>query len=76
MKSLGLWDSLPLYQVLQPFPLHTKFINHLLSEYEDILVIEETTAVIEMQMCIDPLVCTSCGVCLNIYPREAIIEKI
>lgn len=50
MKSLGLWDSLPLYQVLQPFPLHTKFINHLLSEYEDILVIEETTAVIEMQL--------------------------
>jgi len=50
MKSLGLWDSLPLYQVLQPFPLHTKFIDLLLSEYEDILVIEETTAVIEMQL--------------------------
>jgi len=50
MKSLGLWDSLPLYQVLQLFPLHTKFIDLLLSEYEDILVIEETTAVIEMQL--------------------------
>ncbi len=50
MQSFGLWDSLPLFQVLQPFPLHTKFINHLLSEYEDILVIEETMAVIEMQL--------------------------
>lgn len=50
IKSLGLWDSLPVYQVIQPFPLHTKFINLLLSEYEDILVIEETTAVIEMQL--------------------------
>jgi indolepyruvate ferredoxin oxidoreductase alpha subunit len=39
-----------LYQVLQPYPLHTKLINHLLNEYEDILVIEETTAVIEMQL--------------------------
>jgi indolepyruvate ferredoxin oxidoreductase alpha subunit len=50
VQSLGLWDSLLLYQVLQPFPLHTKFINLLLSECEDILVIEETMAVIEMQL--------------------------
>jgi indolepyruvate ferredoxin oxidoreductase alpha subunit len=26
-------------------------------------------------MCIDPLVCTGCGVCLNICPKDAIIEK-
>ena len=26
MRDLGLWDTLPLYQVRQPYPLHTDFI--------------------------------------------------
>lgn len=47
VKDLGL--EIPVYQVLQPFPLHTKFIEELES-YEDILVIEETAGVIEMQL--------------------------
>ncbi len=50
MKDLGLWDVIPLFQVLQPYPLHTDFISNLIRTYGEILVIEETTAVIEMQL--------------------------
>lgn len=50
MKDLGLWNILPFYQVLQPYPLHSGFISRLLNTYDEILVIEETTAVIEMQL--------------------------
>lgn len=46
----GLWERLPFYQVVQPYPLHTGFIAHLLDTYEEILVLEETEAVIEMQL--------------------------
>lgn len=50
LSDLGLWDRLPFYQVLQPFPLHTDFIRRLLTDYDDVLVVEETTGVIEMQL--------------------------
>ncbi|MDJ0720424.1 MAG: thiamine pyrophosphate-dependent enzyme [Desulfobacterales bacterium] len=50
VQSMGLWKQLPLYQVLQPYPLHQTFINHLREAYTDVLVIEETTGVIEMQV--------------------------
>lgn len=50
IRELGLWQRLPFYQVLQPFPLHTDFIGHLLKTYAEILVLEETTGVIEMQL--------------------------
>ncbi len=50
LKDLNLWDILPLYQVLQPFPLHRDFISHMIDTYTDILVIEETTGIIEMQL--------------------------
>ena len=50
LKSLDLWDAIPFYQVLQPFPLHTSFISHLIKTYEQVLVIEETTGVIEPQL--------------------------
>ncbi len=33
LKDLGLWDRIPLYQVLQPFPLHREFIDHLEATY-------------------------------------------
>ncbi|MCP4215761.1 MAG: indolepyruvate oxidoreductase, partial [bacterium] len=36
--------------VIQPYPLHTKFISHMIETYERILVIEETMGVIEMQL--------------------------
>ncbi len=50
MKALKLWTKIPLYQVRQPFPLHSEFATRLLKNYDDILVIEETTGVIEMQL--------------------------
>lgn len=50
LKELNLWETIPLYQVLQPYPLHTEFKNHLRNDYANILVIEETTGVIEMQL--------------------------
>ncbi|MGA6927015.1 MAG: indolepyruvate ferredoxin oxidoreductase subunit alpha [Desulfosarcina sp.] len=50
LNDLGLWDQLPFYQVLQPFPLHTAFIRQLLTNYEDVLILEETTGIIEMQL--------------------------
>lgn len=50
MRDLGVWDTVPFYQVLQPFPLHTAFIKELIESHEEVLVIEETTGVIEMQI--------------------------
>ena len=50
LKELGLWQIIPFYQVLQPFPLHSDFIAHWIESYDEILVIEETMGVIEMQL--------------------------
>jgi len=50
MQSLGLWDTLPVYQVRQPYPLHTAFIAQLEEQHDAVLVIEETTGMIEMQL--------------------------
>ncbi|MFH1985425.1 MAG: thiamine pyrophosphate-dependent enzyme [Pseudomonadota bacterium] len=50
MTALGVWTRIPFYQVLQPFPLHTEFVERLIATYERILVIEETTGVMEMQI--------------------------
>jgi len=50
LKALDLWETVPMYQVLQPYPLHQEFIVHLIGKYEEILIIEETTPVIEMQI--------------------------
>ncbi len=50
LEGLGLWDRIPFYQVVQPYPLHAGFVTHILGSYEEILVLEETTGVIEMQL--------------------------
>ena len=50
MADLGLLNSVALYQVSQPFPLHSAFIEEILGKYERILVIEESAPVIEMQI--------------------------
>ncbi len=50
LRDLGLWDRVPLYQVLQPFPLHADHLRQALTDMEAVLVLEETTAVIEMQL--------------------------
>lgn len=48
--DLGLADSLPLFQVRQPFPLHADFIRRIRQDFDAILVIEETMPVVEMQI--------------------------
>jgi indolepyruvate ferredoxin oxidoreductase alpha subunit len=50
LNDLDLWDHLPFYQVLQPFPLHAGFRRQLMDAYDDVLIIEETTGIIEMQL--------------------------
>jgi len=50
MEELGLWDKVPFYQVVQPYPLHASFISSVLDWYEEVLVLEEPAPVIEMQM--------------------------
>ncbi|MDM8516271.1 thiamine pyrophosphate-dependent enzyme [Desulfobacterales bacterium HSG16] len=50
MKESGLFNSISLFTVVQPYPLHQSFITNILSDYEKILVIEETMPVIEMQL--------------------------
>ena len=49
-KDLGLMEKISLYQVIQPYPLHTRFQEELLRDHHEILVIEETFGVIEMQL--------------------------
>lgn len=50
LKELNRWEQIPFYQVLQPFPLHSQFIANLIDSYDEILVVEETMGVIEMQL--------------------------
>lgn len=50
LRDLGLWRKIPLYQVLQPFPLHRRFIARVLARYREVLVLEEPSPVIEMQL--------------------------
>ncbi len=50
LKEFKIWSKMPFYQVIQPFPLHRKFIAHIIDAYEEVLVIEETMGVIEMQL--------------------------
>jgi indolepyruvate ferredoxin oxidoreductase, alpha subunit len=50
LGDLGLWEELSFHQVIQPYPLHTAFIDNILKGFEEILVLEETTGVIEMQL--------------------------
>ncbi|MBP2677287.1 MAG: indolepyruvate oxidoreductase [Deltaproteobacteria bacterium] len=49
-SELGISDRIALYQVIQPYPLHAGFIGHLLETYDEILVLEESDPVIEMQL--------------------------
>lgn len=50
MRDLDLWNKIPIYRVLQPFPLHETFIPQVLNSYEKVLVLEESMPVIEMQL--------------------------
>ena len=50
LRSLGLWDDLPFFQVVQPYPLHTAFIDEIITTFKEVLVLEETTGVMELQL--------------------------
>jgi indolepyruvate ferredoxin oxidoreductase alpha subunit len=50
LSESGLLDRIAFFRVVQPYPLHTDFISRLLSSFEEILVLEETAGVIEMQL--------------------------
>ncbi len=50
LDDLGLLGRVDFYQVLMPYPLHRDFIGHVHAQYQSILVIEETSPVIEMQL--------------------------
>ncbi len=50
MDDSNLLDCLSFFQVLQPYPLHTAFIQEIRSGYDEVLVLEETTGVIELQL--------------------------
>jgi len=49
LDAMGLLATLPFYRVVQPYPLHQAFVDRLLAEHSEILVLEETTGVVESQ---------------------------
>jgi indolepyruvate ferredoxin oxidoreductase alpha subunit len=50
LEELGLLGRVDYYQVTMPYPLNLDFINTVHTQYEKILVIEETYPVIELQL--------------------------
>ncbi|MEN6321677.1 MAG: indolepyruvate ferredoxin oxidoreductase subunit alpha [Syntrophaceae bacterium] len=50
LTDMGYLGKIDLFQVTLPYPLHKGFIERLCSDYNRVLVIEETYPVIEMQL--------------------------
>ena len=50
LSESGLLDRIAFFRVAQPYPLHADFLSRTLSSFEEILVLEETAGVIEMQL--------------------------
>lgn len=50
LEDMGLAGEIDLYQVRMPFPLNRRFIQETRERYDEVLVIEETYPVIEMQL--------------------------
>jgi indolepyruvate ferredoxin oxidoreductase alpha subunit len=50
LEEMGLLGRLDFYQVAMPYPLNRDFIGRLASDYRQILVLEETYPVMEMQL--------------------------
>ncbi len=50
LAELGLSDQIDLYQVIMPYPLNPEFSSRLKTDYERVLVLEETYPVIELQL--------------------------
>ncbi|MHB9096357.1 MAG: thiamine pyrophosphate-dependent enzyme [Syntrophales bacterium] len=53
LDTLGPEGRIDLYQVRLAYPLHRPFIGETRKRYDKVLVLEETDAVIEMQLCPD-----------------------
>jgi indolepyruvate ferredoxin oxidoreductase alpha subunit len=49
LTDLGLWDTVPVYRVLMPYPLSRSFTEGLLARFDRILVLEEPGPLIELQ---------------------------
>jgi indolepyruvate ferredoxin oxidoreductase alpha subunit len=50
MSVSGMWEDCAFYQVVQPYPLHSAFVEEIRVAYDEVLVLEETAGVIEMQL--------------------------
>lgn len=50
ISACGLEEAFAFYQVIQPYPLHSEFVGMIRENYDDVLVLEETVGVIEMQL--------------------------
>lgn len=50
LDELGLAGTIDLYQVLMPYPLSPTFIERLRTDYQRLLILEETYPVIELQL--------------------------
>lgn len=50
LAELGLTGTCDLYQVIMPYPLSPAFIDRLHRDYDQVLVLEETYPVIELQL--------------------------
>lgn len=50
LEELGLTGTIDLYQVVMPYPLNPEFTSLVQSTYNEVLVLEETYPVIELQL--------------------------
>jgi len=50
LEEMGLMGKIDFYQVTMPYPLNADFIRHVNGTYQNLLVIEETYPVIELQL--------------------------
>lgn len=50
LEELGLTGTIDIYQVLMPYPLNPDFIDQLRKQYDNLLILEETYPVIELQL--------------------------
>ncbi len=50
LDEMGLLGKIDLFQVRLPYPLHSRFIDQLRGDYDQVLILEETYSVIELQL--------------------------
>ncbi|MCP4756073.1 MAG: indolepyruvate oxidoreductase [Proteobacteria bacterium] len=50
LMEMDFLDKVDLYQAVLPFPLNKSFIKHIGTQYREVLILEETYSVMEMQL--------------------------